>query len=156
MHFNIDKISKKYLFFLVATLILATATSYDSIRNHEFINFDDDIYVTDNLIVRQGLTLKGISWAFGFNESGYWQPLTWLSHMLDCKLYGLNPTGHHLTNLAIHLINVLLLFYTLFRMTGSIYKSMLAAAFFALHPLNVDTVAWIAERKNLLSQGSLI
>jgi Flp pilus assembly protein TadD len=107
--------------------------------------------VTDNKIVIQGLTPKGILWALGFNERGYWQPLTWFSHMLDCQLYGLKPAGHHLTNLILHLVNTLLLLWVLYRMTGRMYASSLVAALFALHPLNVDSVAWVAERKNLLS-----
>jgi tetratricopeptide (TPR) repeat protein len=146
-----DKISKKPIPFIAVLLILITVAAYENVRNHEFINFDDDIYVTDNQIVKEGLTLKGISWALGFNKSGYWQPLTWLSHMLDCELYGLNPGRHHLTNLMIHLANTLLLFWTLYRMTGRVYRSALVAVFFAVHPLNVDSVAWVAERKNLLS-----
>jgi len=146
-----NKISKKQMSIVAALLILATFAAYQGVRNNAFINFDDDIYVTDNQIVTEGLTLNGILWAFGFNERGYWQPLTWLSHMLDCELYGLNPTGHHITSLMIHLANVLLLFWTLCRMTGRVYSSAFAAAFFALHPLNVDSVAWVAERKNLLS-----
>lgn len=146
-----DKISKKHLSFITVLLILVTFAAYQDIRSNAFINFDDDIYVTENQIVKEGLTLKGLSWAMGFNERGYWQPLTWLSHMLDCELFGLNPAAHHMTNLAIHLANTLLLFWTLCRMTGRVYRSALVAAFFALHPLNVDSVAWVAERKNLLS-----
>ena len=147
----VNKITKKHISFIAAILILITAAAYENVRNHEFINFDDDIYITDNQIVTEGLTLKGITWALGFNERGYWQPLTWLSHMLDCEIYGLKPGGHHLTNFMIHLINTLLLFWTLYRMTGRVYRSALVAAFFALHPLNIESVAWIAERKNLLS-----
>ncbi len=105
-----DKITKKHILFFAAILTLMTVAAYEEVRNNEFINFDDDIYVTDNQIVKEGLTLKGISWALGFNERGYWQPLTWLSHMLDCELFGLDPAGHHLTNLMIHLANTLLLF----------------------------------------------
>ena len=146
-----DKISKKPIPFIAVLLILITVAAYENVRDHEFINFDDDIYITDNQIVKEGLTLKGISWALGFNKSGYWQPLTWLSHMLDCELYGLNPGRHHLTNLMIHLANTLLLFWTLYRMTGRVCRSALVAVFFAVHPLNVDSVAWVAERKNLLS-----
>jgi len=132
-------------------LVLITLATYGNVRFHKFINFDDDIYVTDNQIVKQGLTLYGVKWAFDFNESGYWQPLTWLSHMLDIEIYGLDSGGHHITNLIIHLANTLLLFWVLFRMTGSVYRSAFVAALFAVHPLNVDSVAWIAERKNLLS-----
>jgi len=136
---------------IAAILILVTFAAYKDVRHNAFINFDDDIYVTENQIVKEGLTLKGISWALDFNQRGYWQPLTWLSHMVDCELFGLNPAGHHLTNMMIHLANALLLFWTLYKMTGKLYPSALVAAFFALHPLNVDSVAWIAERKNLLS-----
>jgi len=144
-------VSRKQYIFIAAALIFITLFAYENVRNHEFINFDDDIYVTDNQIVSKGLSFEGIKWALGFNASGYWQPVTWLSHMLDCEVYGLNPGGHHLTNLMIHLANTLLLFLTLCQMTGKVYRSALVAAFFALHPLNVDSVAWIAERKNLLS-----
>jgi len=152
MLFVNNKIAVKNKILLLAViLILITVAAYENVRNHEFINFDDDIYVTDNRIVSEGLSFEGIKWALGFNASGYWQPITWLSHMLDCEVYGLNPGGHHLTNLMIHLANTLLLFWTLYRMTGTVYRSALVAAFFALHPLNVDSVAWIAERKNLLS-----
>lgn len=146
-----NNISKKHLSVIAALLILATLAAYQEVRKNAFINFDDDIYVTENRIVKEGLTLKGLSWALGFNERGYWQPLTWLSHMVDSQIYGLKPFGHHLTNLIIHLVNTLLLFWALFRMTGKIYRSAFVAACFALHPLNVDSVAWVAERKNLLS-----
>ena len=145
-----DKVSKQHIL-ITAALLLLTFAGYMNVQNYEFINFDDDLYVTENQIVKTGLSFNGLSWAFGFNGGGYYQPLTWLSHMLDCEIYGLDPAGHHLTNLVIHLANVLLLFWALYRMTDSIYKSCLAAALFALHPLNVDSVAWIAERKNLLS-----
>ena len=132
-------------------LIVITTTAYVGVGNHDFINFDDDIYITDNQAIRQGWTLKGVQWAFGFNQSGYWHPLTWISHMTDCEFYGLNPAGHHWTNLVIHLANTVLLFWVLVRMTGSVYRSALVAGLFALHPLNVDSVAWVSERKNLLS-----
>lgn len=146
-----EMMPKKHFTIIAALLILVTFAAYQEVRNNAFINFDDDIYVTENQIVKEGLTLKGISWAMGFNERGYWQPLTWLSHMMDCELFGLNPAGHHMTNLVIHLANTLLLFWALCRMTGSVYRSALVAAFFAIHPLNVESVAWVAERKNLLS-----
>ena len=151
MLFVTDAVSKKHILFTALTLVVITAAAYISVGNHDFINFDDDIYVTDNRTIRQGLTLKGVSWAFSFNESGYWHPLTWISHMMDCELYGLSPTGHHWTNLALHLANTVFLYWVLFRMTGSAHRSALVAALFALHPLNVDSVAWVSERKNLLS-----
>jgi Tfp pilus assembly protein PilF len=137
--------------FLSVLLCVVICAVYWPLKNNGFINFDDNIYVTENETVKGGLTTEGIRWAFRFNDKGYWQPLAWLSHMLDCELYGLNPAGHHLTNLMIHLANTLLLFWLLNRATGCVYKSACVAALFALHPLNVESVAWLAERKNVLS-----
>ena len=117
---------------------------------HEFINYDDNIYVYDNPVVAQGLTLKGIVWAFSFHAAN-WHPLTWLSHMLDCQLYGLHPAGHHLTNVLLHTATVIALFLVLRRMTGALWRSAFVAALFAIHPLRVESVAWVAERKDVLS-----
>jgi len=136
------------IYFIIAII---TLLAYWPVRNHEFINLDDDIYIIDNRQVKPGLTLDGLIWAFRFNQSGYWQPLTWLSHMLDVEMFGLNPAGHHLSNLLIHLTNSLLLFWIFHRTTGCLYRSAFIAALFAVHPLNVDSVAWVAERKNVLS-----
>jgi tetratricopeptide (TPR) repeat protein len=133
-------------------LIFATLLLYWQVTQHEFIRFDDDEYVTKNHHVQAGLTSEGINWSFSFRDrTTYWHPLTWLSHMLDCQLYGLKPRGHHLTNLLFHLANSLLLFLILKRMTGAFWRSAFVAALFALHPLNVESVAWTAERKNVLS-----
>ncbi len=132
-------------------LILATLLVYWQVTQHEFIRFDDDEYVTENQQVQAGLTSEGAIWSFSFRDGTYWHPLTWLSHMLDCQLYGLKPRGHHLTNLLFHLANSLLLFLILKRMTGAFWRSAFVAALFALHPLNVESVAWVAERKNVLS-----
>jgi tetratricopeptide (TPR) repeat protein len=133
--------------------ILAAITlfAYWPVQNHEFINYDDDFYITGNHRVKAGLTLDGLTWAFGFNQRTYWHPLAWLSHMLDVELFGTRPAGHHLTNLWIHLVNSLLLFWILYRTTGCLYRSAFVAALFAVHPLNVESVAWVAERSNLLS-----
>ena len=100
-----------------------------------------------------GLTWRGAIWAFGrmHGERTYWHPLTWLSHMLDCQLFGLKPAGHHLMNVLFHVLNTLLVFLVFLRMTGAFWRCAMLAGFFALHPLQVDTVAWVAERKNLLS-----
>ena len=139
---------------LIMTLLAAaTIAVFWHVARHEFINYDDPAYVTHNPTVQAGLTWPGVKWAFGelHGEATYWHPITWLSHMLDCQLYGLRPAGHHLTNLALHVLNTLLLFALLVRMTGQQGPSAVVAALFALHPLQVDTVAWIAERKNLLS-----
>ncbi|OGP72909.1 MAG: hypothetical protein A2V86_09190 [Deltaproteobacteria bacterium RBG_16_49_23] len=131
-------------------LFLAIFAAYEQVRNNGFINFDDDVYITNNLDVQAGLTLKSVCWAFTTTGAANWHPLTWISHMLDYELYGLKPGGHHMTNLLIHIVNSLLLFLVLNRMTGALWKSGFVAALFALHPLNVESVAWLAERKNLL------
>ncbi len=135
-------------------LIIMTLAAYAPVRHHDFVNFDDGVYVYSNQQVQNGLTIDSIRWAFTLiksDEVSYWHPVTWLSHMLDCQLFGVDPEWHHLSNLFFHLSNVVLLFLLLFRMTGEIWKSATVAALFALHPMNVDSVAWIAERKNLLS-----
>ncbi len=132
-------------------LVAITLLAYWPVHHHEFINFDDDLYITGNQKVKAGLTADGLIWAFDFNGKSYWHPLTWLSHMLDVELFGLNAAAHHLTNLWIHLVNALLLFGVLYRATGRLYRCAFIAALFAVHPLNVDSVAWMAERKNLLS-----
>jgi tetratricopeptide (TPR) repeat protein len=138
--------------FLVALfLILSTFSVYWQIRNHGFIYLDDISYVVENPHVRKGLTVEGITWAFVDVYAANWHPVTWLSHMLDCELYGMNPGAHHLTNLLFHLLNTLLLFSVLKRMTGDLWQSGYVAALFAIHPLHVESVAWIAERKDVLS-----
>jgi len=132
-------------------LVLATFAIYSQIQDHEFINFDDDLYITNNLNVQAGLTSESVKWAFTTSHPPYWHPVTWLSHILDYQLYGLHPKGHYLTNLFLHISSVLILFIVLFRMTGALWQSGFVAAMFALHPLNVESVVWIAERKNVLS-----
>ena len=138
---------------IMALLAAATMAVFWQVSRHEFINFDDPAYVTYNPVVREGLTWPGVAWAFGklHGEATYWHPVTWLSHMLDCQLFGLKPAGHHLTSVLLHTLNTLLLFVVLRRMTGRRGPSAMVAALFALHPLQVDSVAWIAERKNVLS-----
>ncbi|MDY6791266.1 MAG: tetratricopeptide repeat protein [Thermodesulfobacteriota bacterium] len=132
-------------------LVLITFCVYSQLKDHSFITYDDDLYVTKNFHVQNGLTGESIAWAFSFNDVFYWHPLTWLSHMLDCQLYGLNAGMHHLTNLILHIINCLLLFFVFKQVTGAIWRSAFVAALFALHPINVESVAWVAERKNVLS-----
>ncbi len=119
--------------------------------NHSFLDYDDQQYVTENSHVRAGLTWNGLLWAFRTNHAGNWHPLTWLSHMLDCQLYGLNPFGHHLSNLLLHIAGTLLLFLFLNNATGAAWRSAFVAALFAWHPLHVESVAWVAERKDVLS-----
>jgi protein O-mannosyl-transferase len=132
-------------------LVLATVATFWPVRHCEFVNFDDPAYVTENDHVRAGLTWEGFLWAFRGRVSAQWQPVTLLSHMLDCQLYGLNASRHHLMNLLFHVLNVLLFFLVFRRMTGAVWRSALVAALFGLHPLRVESVAWVAERKDVLS-----
>jgi protein O-mannosyl-transferase len=141
----------RWKLFICLALTVATLMVYWPVGSHEFINYDDAQYVTDNSHVTTGLTRDNIVWAFTATHEANWHPLTWLSHMADCELYGLNPTGHHLTSLFLHLLNALLLFLLLTRMTGALWRSAFVAALFALHPLHVESVAWVAERKDVLS-----
>ncbi len=132
-------------------LIIAILVCYWQIQHSNFINLDDTLYVTKNRRVQTGLTWQGAVWAFTTTKAANWHPLTWLSHMLDYELYGLNPAGHHWTNLLFHMANSLLLFLVFNQMTGTVRPSAFVAALFALHPLHVESVAWIAERKDVLS-----
>jgi tetratricopeptide (TPR) repeat protein len=121
------------------------------VRHSDFVDYDDDMYVTENPHVKNGITGESISWAFTTGHAYNWHPLTWLSHMLDCQLFGIEPGWHHLTNLLLHIINTLLLFSVLKRMTGALWASGFVAVALALHPLHVESVAWISERKDVLS-----
>lgn len=132
-------------------LALAIAAVYWPVLKFGFINYDDPDYVSSNPRVQSGLTLENLAWAGQSFHASNWHPLTWLSHMLDCQLYGLKPWGHHLTSVLLHLANTLLLFGLWQRLTGAGWRSALVAALFALHPLHVESVAWIAERKDVLS-----
>ena len=137
---------------LALALAAITVLAYSVCFHAGFIEFDDTTYVSTNPHVRDGLTAANISWAFSAAplRMGSWGPLTWLSHMADCQFYGLNPSGHHATSILLHALNALLLFLLLFRATGYRWRSLLVASIFALHPLNVENVAWIAERKSVL------
>ncbi|MBU4258693.1 MAG: tetratricopeptide repeat protein [Proteobacteria bacterium] len=132
-------------------LFIVTLSVYWQITKHEFINYDDGLYVTENPHVQAGLNRESIIWAFTTGHAANWHPLTWLSHMLDIDIYGLNPIGHHLTNLQFHILNSILLFLVLKMMTGALWQSSFVAALFALHPLHVESVAWVSERKDVLS-----
>jgi Flp pilus assembly protein TadD len=138
---------------ILLALATVTVAVFARVIGHDFVNYDDYAYVTLNPIVQQGLTWHGVKWAFTelHGEVTYWHPLTWLSHMLDCQLFGLKPAGHHFGNVLFHTLNTLLLFALLRRTTGRRWESAIVAALFALHPFQVDSVAWVAERKNLLS-----
>jgi hypothetical protein len=121
------------------------------VNQYDFINYDDNAYVTENSFIQSGITLDGFRWAFSTRYYYLWNPLVWLSLMFDYQLHGLNAGGYHLTNLILHIMSALLLFWLFNRMTGAIWKSAFVAALFALHPLHVESVAWIAERKDVLS-----
>ncbi len=132
-------------------LAVGTFALYCPILRDDFINFDDNAYVTGNAHVKAGLTKSGIIWAFKNGYAANWHPLTWISHMMDCQLFGLNPAGHFLINMLFHTANTVLLFILLNYMTGAIWRSAFVAALFAWHPLHVESVAWASERKDVLS-----
>ena len=138
---------------IILYLIAVTVAIYGQTVNHSFISFDDNLYVTENSHVMGGLSKKNICWAFTLDdkENTYWHPITWISHMLDCELFGVNSGAHHLTNLFLHIANALLLFHIFRLMTGASLQSAFLAILFAIHPINVESVAWVSERKNLLS-----
>jgi protein O-mannosyl-transferase len=135
------------LCFLLAAVTLVL---YSPVGRHPFVDYDDQSYVFQNDHVKAGLTWDTLTWAMTATEYSNWHPLTWISHALDCQLFGLNAGAHHWTSAIIHALNAMLLFLLLWRVTGATWKSLMVAALFALHPLNVESVAWIAERKNVL------
>jgi hypothetical protein len=132
-------------------LALITLALYWPATHFDFTNYDDPDYITNNPPVQHGITRAALVWAFTTSRASNWHPVTWISHMADCALYGLNPGGHHLTNLLFHTANVILLFLVLCQWTGAQWRSALVAALFAWHPLHVESVAWVSERKDLLS-----
>lgn len=136
---------------LAFLLVIATVALYYPVHTHPFTNYDDRDYVYENPQVKSGVSLHTIKWAFTTGAAGNWHPLTWLTHELDCQLFGLDPAGHHDVNVLFHTLNAVLLFWVLLRATGLAGRSFMVAALFALHPINVESVAWVAERKNVLS-----
>jgi len=149
---------KEFLFtyktrLFVVLLTALTIGVYAQVVGFDFTNFDDDNYVSNNSVVKKGLSLEGLKYAFSITKEkrAYWHPLTWLSHMVDCQVFGLNAGMHHMSNVLLHILNSLLLFFVFKFMSGAFLPSALIALLFALHPLSVDSVAWIAERKNVLS-----
>jgi tetratricopeptide (TPR) repeat protein len=143
--------NKVKVFCAYAALALGTIIAYEPMRHNDFVDYDDDKYVTENPRVRAGITRESVVWSFTGTHYFTWHPLTSLSHMLDCELFGLNPFWHHLVSFLIHLANALLLFWVLKKMTGAIWCSAFVAAAFAVHPLRVESVAWVSERKDVLS-----
>jgi tetratricopeptide (TPR) repeat protein len=132
-------------------LIILTLGVYWPVQNYEFVNYDDNLYITDNYLTQSGLTYQGIIKTFKDTHIGHWHPLTLLSHMLDWQLYRGNSGGHHWTSVIIHIFNTVLLFFLFRNLTGAIWRSAFVATLFAIHPINVESVAWVAERKNVLS-----
>ena len=143
-------------FAIGALLVVVTCAVYFRATKNPFVNYDDQGYVVENLHVQQGLTEATVRWAFTATGADNWHPLTWLSHALDCQLFGLKPAGHHSTSIALHALNAGILFLLLATATGKPWRSLAVAALFALHPMNVESVAWIAERKNVLSMFFLL
>ncbi|MCG6552738.1 MAG: tetratricopeptide repeat protein [Candidatus Magnetominusculus sp. LBB02] len=138
------------LYAAILLLVCLTLIVFLPVRNSEFTNFDDDLYVINNPHVNTGLTVENIRWALTSSEFSNWFPLTWISHMLDVQLFGLRPDGHHLSNLFIHTANVIAMFFVFFRLGISLWRSFFIAALFAVHPAHVECVAWVSERKELL------
>src|ERR1017187_2855117 len=132
-------------------LALSTLVVYWPVTGHDFVSYDDTDYVTANPYVQAGLSANSLAWVWHSEVARNWHPVTMLSHMLGCQLYGLRPAGHHLTNLLFHIANALLLYILLRNMTGALWRSGIVAALFALHPLHVESVAWVAERQDVLS-----
>jgi hypothetical protein len=144
-------LSERWGFALALLLIVATVVLYHSVKRYPFINFDDRDYILRNFQIQTGLEWDTVQWSFTTFYSSNWHPLTWLSHALDYQLFKLDPAGHHDTNVLFHALNAALLFWVLWRATGYAGRSFMVAALFALHPINVESVAWISERKNVLS-----
>jgi protein O-mannosyl-transferase len=146
-----ETLKKHQSLLICLTLIAATIIAYEPVRHNEFISYDDTLYITENPRVQRELSPDSIIWAFTKSHAANWHPITWLSHMLDYQLFGLNPFGHHLVSTTVHIINVLLLFWILSSITEATWASAFVAAVFALHPLQVESVAWASERKTVLS-----
>ena len=136
---------------IIIFIIISACSVYAQVLNYDFINYDDDEYITENEFVKKGITEESVVWALTEFHAANWHPLTWISHMIDCQLFGLNAGRHHLINLIFHVLNSVLLYVVFRKMTGAIWQSGFVAALFALHPLHVESVAWISERKDVLS-----
>ena len=142
-----SSISLRHHLSICLLLIGLLLLPYYQVRDHEFVDLDDDTYIVENPYINEGLNVDGLLWAFSVQnkENYYWRPLTWVSHMLDFEFFGLNAGWHHITNVLLHLSNTLLLYALLFVMTGRTGGSAMVSALFALHPINVESVAWITE-----------
>jgi tetratricopeptide (TPR) repeat protein len=147
----ISKSPKFQLVLISAGLVLLILVVFEPLRHNGFVNYDDPLYIVENPHIQYGFTTSSILWAFTSGYATNWHPLTWLSHMLDIELFGLNPLGHHLHNLLLHIASTILLFWLLHNMTGAVWRSTFVAMAFGIHPLRVESVAWVAERKDVLS-----
>jgi hypothetical protein len=147
----IQIISKINKFVIAFILIIVVTAVFIRTASFQFVNLDDSDYVTQNHHVTEGITQENIVWAFTTFDAANWHPITWISHMIDCQFYDLNPWGHHFTNVLLHAANTILLFLLLSRLTGTLWRSAFVAALFAIHPLHVESVAWVSERKDVLS-----
>lgn len=142
---------EKHVRLVYPALVILTLIAFGRVCQNDFVGYDDPYYITNNQHVKDGITPKSFIWAFTTMDCANWHPLTWLSHMMDCRLFGTNPLWHHLASLLFHIANTLLLFWILKRTTGEIWTSAFVAVAFALHPMHVESVAWVAERKDVLS-----
>jgi len=147
---RLNFVSRKIILIIYIALSVITLVVFWQVHQFNFVNIDDYVYVKENSHVLSGITVDGILWAFSTTYAEFWHPLTWISLMLDYQLFGLNAGGYHTTNVILHILSTLLLFWFFHRMTGAVWKSAFIAAFFAIHPLHVESVAWIAERKDVL------
>ena len=151
MTVDLNSIEKRSAILVILALIILCLVIYWPVQNYEFINFDDNVYVTENSHIQSGFTLDGFCWAFSTKYFDLWTPLVYLSYMFDYQLFGFNAGGYHWTNVIIHIFNTILLFFLFRNLTGAVWRSAFVAALFAIHPINVESVVWIAERKNVLS-----
>src|SRR5208337_4445985 len=149
--FQVFQLPQRRRLIFCLLLALATLALYNPVTRAPFLNYDDPIYITDNPQVRTGLNWNTMIWSFRTPQALDWHPITWLSYLLDSQMFGMNPAGYHITNVLLHASNAVLLFLILESATGFAWRSLAVAALFALHPINVESVAWIAERKNVLS-----
>ena len=151
-HEGVPKLRKPYGWLVACgLLLLAVALVFGKTLLNDFVNYDDDVLVYENPVVARGLTTQGVAWAFTTSVANMWYPLTWISYMLDSQMYGPKPWGYHFTSLLLHAATSVILFLTLRRMTGNLWASALVALLFAIHPLRVEAVAWVGERKSPLS-----
>jgi tetratricopeptide (TPR) repeat protein len=151
MDMSLRPLCEKHRVLLIsAALVVLTSAAYETLRRNDFVKFDDPEYITENLRLQSGITMDSVTWALKSGEAANWHPLTWISHMLDVRLFGLNAVGHHLHSLSLHILSTLLLFWLLRSMTGAVWRSAFVAMAFGIHPVHVESVAWAAERKDVL------